>query len=162
MPDHWFFMCNQCICEPKCWGDVTNVYPHGSMDTGEQAVPALGMGQCEITDLMWGVWNHRSFGGWLETKTGEHRIWRLFFQAKEKQWTWLFPSFVLFCFLDYVFLCTPTNQTCLGVSTSLQTFAARLGLPWNLSDSVLDQQLLRAVWVMPRIGEFQHLTQHRV
>lgn len=47
------------------------------MDTGEEAVPALGAQECEIT--------------WLETQTGHVRaqdLQTLFFQAnEEKQWT---------------------------------------------------------------------------
>lgn len=68
-----------------------------------------------------------------ETKlvTWGHSIWKLCsFKPRRRNSgldSFFPPSFVLFCFLDCVFLCTPTKQMCLGVSTSLQTFAACVG-----------------------------------
>lgn len=98
----------------------TETFPRGSMGTGEEAVPALGVQ---------GVWNHRSQKPKLVT--WGHSIWKLCsFKPRRRNSgldSFFPPSFVLFCFLDCVFLCTPTKQMCLGVSTSLQTFAACLG-----------------------------------
>lgn len=99
----------------------TETFPRGSMDTGRRLCLPWGCRSCmcEITARRNQHWSCES------TRFGNSVL--------SSQWgetvdLTFFPSFVLFCFLDYVFLCTPTKQTCLGASTSLQTFAACLGL----------------------------------
>lgn len=96
----------------------TETFPHGSMDTVEEAVPALGLQ---------GVWNHR-FGGWLGAKTGHMRAQDLDTVLSSQggetvDLTFLFPSFVLFLRLS---VSVYSNQT--NVSARLQTFAACLRL----------------------------------
>lgn len=124
MPAHWFSMCNQCICEPKRWGDVTNVHAQKHFHVVPWTLGRLCMPwacrECEFTDHRNQNWSPEgtAFGNSvLLSQGGETVDLTPFFP----------PSFVLFCFLDYVFLCTPTKQMCHGVSTSLQTFAACLG-----------------------------------
>lgn len=77
-------MCNQCICEPKCSGDVTNVHAQKHFHVvpwtreGGCACPGGAGAACVKSQL-------------VETNTGHvraHDLETLFFQAnEEKQWT---------------------------------------------------------------------------
>lgn len=110
MPDHWFSMCNQCICEPKCWGDVTNVHAQKHFHTvpwtlGRRlCLPPTGSVKSQI------IWRLLRDPNWSPESTGFAN------SLLSSQWgetvdlTFFFPRF---CSVLFLRLCVSmySNQT---------------------------------------------------